>query len=139
MKRENLKGTILGLAIAAASGVAFAQAPGAPAPERGAAGTDKSSGSIVDRQTQPPRDAGTSSTMPSDTTAGQGAGASQRSSGQFIDRQTQPGSTAAGSARSGEPTSRTTDVTSGRIVDEQTKPGAGKMDPAQRSGSSTTR
>src|SRR5690606_25698776 len=41
MKRENLKGTILGLAIAAATGVAFAQAPGAPAPERGAAGTDK--------------------------------------------------------------------------------------------------
>ncbi|NLD68445.1 MAG: hypothetical protein GX644_06480 [Limnobacter sp.] len=138
MKRENLKGTILGLAIAAATGVAFAQAPGAPAPERGAAGTDKSSGSIVDRQTQPPRDAGTSSTTSSDTTAGQGAGASQRSSGQLIDRQTQPGTTA-GSARSGEPTSRTTDVTSGRIVDEQTKPGAGKMDPAQRSGSSTTR
>ena len=127
MKRNNLKATILGLAIAAATGVAFAQTA---APER-------SSGNIVDRQTQPPRDAGTSTTTPSDATSGQGAGASQRSSGQFIDRQTKPSMT--GSASSGEPTSGTTDVTTGRIVDEQTKPGAGKLDPAQRSGSTTTR
>ena len=128
MKRENLKGTILGLAIAAATGVAFAQT----------AAPEKSSGNIIDRQTQPPRDAGTATTTPSDASSGQGAGASQRSSGQFIDRQTKPGGTT-GSASSGEPTSRTTDVTTGRIVDEQTKPGAGKMDPAQRGGSTTTR
>ncbi|HRO62062.1 MAG TPA: hypothetical protein PK177_23390 [Burkholderiaceae bacterium] len=136
MKRENLKKTILGLAIAAATGVAFAQSPAAPATDRGAAGADKSSGSIVDRQTQPPRDAGTSTT-PSDATSGQGAGASQRNSGQYIDRQTKPGGAAGGSASSGEPNSRTSDVTSGRIVDEQTKPGAGKMDPAQRGGTGT--
>ena len=134
MRHKNLKATMLGMAIAAVTGVAFAQSPAAPATDRGAAGADKSSGSIIERQTEPPRSAGTSSAPQSETKGGKGAGASQLNSGNIVDRQTKPSTT--GSASS-DPTSRTTDVTSGRIVDEQTKPGAGRMDPAQRGG--TTR
>lgn len=128
--KQTWQKSMLVVALSAAAGLAFAQQPGSGTNMQKDL-TKKDSGDIVDRQTQPPRDAGQSSTS-ANPKGGQGAGASQSSSGQIIDKQTQP-SKGAG-ASSGEPTSRSTNVTSGRIVEEQTKPGTGLIDPANRMG-----
>jgi hypothetical protein len=132
--KQTWQKTMLTLAISAAAGLAFAQQPGTGTNMQKDP-TKKDSGDIIDRQTQPPRDAGTSTSSRSQTTGGQGAGASDRTSGQIIDRQTQPSK--GSGASSGSATSRTSDTTSGRIIDEQTKPGTGRIDPANRTG--TTR
>lgn len=129
MKGNILHRSVFAIAISAVGGLALAQQPALTPPERGAADADKSSGGIIQKQTQPPRDAGKESmTSPAERKGGAGSEASKKDSAEIIDKQTHPaagtGTPPAGSSGAKPMEGDASTKTSGGIISRQTKPGS---------------